>query len=139
MIKKLLIPALALAATSVALPAAAQSFSISIGTTRAPAYAPGYGYDRYDRYDRNWVSINQRQRQLDRRIDQGVRNGQLTRREARGLRYEFNQLARLEAHYRRNGLSRWERQDLDRRFDILEARIRYERRDRDDRRGRGYR
>lgn len=136
MIKKLLIPALALAATSVALPAAAQSFSISIGTTRAPAYAPGYGYDRYDR---NWVSINQRQRQLDRRIDQGVRNGQLTRREARGLRYEFNQLARLEAHYRRNGLSRWERQDLDRRFDILEARIRYERRDRDDRRGRGYR
>ena len=63
----------------------------------------------------------------------------LARREARGLRYEFNQLARLEAHYRRNGLSRWERQDLDRRFDILEARIRYERRDRDDRRGRGYR
>ena len=39
MIKKLLIPALALAATSVALPAAAQSFSVSIGTTRAPALA----------------------------------------------------------------------------------------------------
>ena len=141
MIKKLLIPALALAATSVALPAAAQSFSISIGTTRAPAYAPayapGYGYDRhdrYDRYDRNWVSINQRQRQLDRRIDQGVRNGQLSRREAQVLRRDFNQLARLEANYRRNGLTRWERQDLDRRFDALEARIRYERRDRDNRR-----
>ena len=75
MIKKLLIPAIALAATSVALPAAAQSFSVSIGTTRAPAYAPGYapGYG-YDRYERDWVSINQRQRQLDRRIDQGVRN-----------------------------------------------------------------
>jgi len=141
MIKKLLIPALALAATSVALPAAAQSFSVSIGTTRAPAYAPayapGYGYDRNDRYDRDWVSINQRQRQLDRRIDQGVRNGQLTRREAVSLRREFNQLARLEANYRRNGLSRWERQDLDRRFDALEARLRSERRDRDDRRGRG--
>ena len=137
MIKKLLIPALALAATSVALPAAAQSFSISIGTTRAPAYAPGYapGYG-YDRYERDWVSINQRQRQLDRRIDQGVRNGQLTRREAQSLRREFNQLARLEAQYRRNGLSRWERQDLDRRFDALEARIRYERRDRDRNRGR---
>ncbi|MFW2342065.1 hypothetical protein [Brevundimonas sp.] len=136
--KKLLIPALALAATSVALPAAAQSFSLSIGTTRAPAYAPGYA-PGYDRYERDWVSINQRQRQLDRRIDQGVRNGQLTRREAQSLRREFNQLARLEANYRRNGLSRWERQDLDRRFDVLEARIRYERRDRDDRRGRGYR
>ncbi|MDP3399710.1 MAG: hypothetical protein Q8R97_01165 [Brevundimonas sp.] len=141
--KKLLIPALALAATSVALPAAAQSFSVSIGTTRAPAYAPayapGYGYDRNDRYERNWVPINQRFRQLDRRIDQGVRNGQLTRREAQSLRHEFNQLVRLEANYRRNGLNRWERQDLNRRFDALEARIRYERRDRDDRRGRGYR
>ena len=142
MIKKLLIPAIALAATSVALPAAAQSFSVSIGTTRAPAYAPGYGYDRYDRYDRyerydrDWVSINQRQRQLDRRIDQCVRNGQLTRREAQSLRREFNQRARLEANYRRNGLTRWERQDLDRRFDALEARIRYERRDRDRNRGR---
>ena len=137
MIKKLLIPAIALAATSVALPAAAQSFSVSIGTTRAPAYAPGYapGYG-YDRYERDWVSINQRQRQLDRRIDQGVRNGQLTRREAQSLRREFNQLARLEANYRRNGLTRWERQDLDRRFDALEARIRYERRDRDRNRGR---
>ena len=74
MIKKILIPALALAATSVALPAAAQSFSVTVGT-RAPAYAPGYGYDRhdrYDRYERDWVSINQRQRQLDRRIDQGI-------------------------------------------------------------------
>jgi hypothetical protein len=142
MIKKLLIPALALAATSVALPAAAQSFSVSVGT-RAPAYAPGYDrYDRHDRYERDWVSINQRQRQLDRRIDQGIRNGQLTRREAVSLRREFNQLARLEAQYRRNGLSRWERQDLDRRFDALEARIRYERRDRDtrrDNRGRGHR
>ncbi len=138
MIKKLLIPALALAATSVALPAAAQSFSVSIGTTRAPAYAPayapGYGYDRNDRYERNWVPINQRFRQLDRRIDQGVRNGQLTRREAQSLRHEFNQLVRLETNYRRNGLNRWERQDLDRRFDALEARIRYERRDRDNRR-----
>lgn len=137
MIKKILIPALALAATSVALPAAAQSFSVTVGT-RAPAYAPGYGYDRhdrYDRYERDWVSINQRQRQLDRRIDQGIRNGQLTRREAQSLRRDFNQLARLEANYRRNGLSRWERQDLDRRFDALEARIRYERRDRDRYRG----
>ena len=141
MIRKLLIPALALAATSVALPAAAQSFSVTVGTDRAPAYGPGYGYDRYDRsdrydrYDRDWVSINQRQRQLDRRIDQGIRNGQLTRREAQSLRREFHQLARLEDRYRRNGLSRWERHDLDRRFDALEARIRYERRDRDRYRG----
>ena len=43
-------------------------------------------------------------------------------------------LARLEARYRRDGLSQWERADLDRRFDRLSAQIRYERRDRDGRR-----
>jgi len=82
------------------------------------------------RGDRNaWVSINQRQAQLDRRIDQGVRNGTLNRREAYRLRGEFNQIARLEANYRVNGLNGWERADLDRRFDLLSARIRAERHD----------
>ena len=33
-----------------------------------------------------WVNVNRRQAQLDRRIDQGLRNGQLTRSEARRLR-----------------------------------------------------
>jgi hypothetical protein len=88
--------------------------------------ATGYG---------NWQSINQRQAQLDRRIDQGVRTGSLSRREATRLRSDFNSLARLEASYRRGGLSSWERADLDRRFDRLEAQIRYERHDRDNRRG----
>lgn len=124
MFKKALIPALALVAASVAVPAAAQS----------------YGRDHRgnnDRYEQNnWQNINQRQAQLDRRIDQGVRNGSLSRREAVALRTDFRNLARLEATYRRNGLSRWERADLDQRFDRLEARVRYERHDRDGR-GRG--
>jgi hypothetical protein len=80
-----------------------------------------------------WLSINQRQAQLDQRIDVGVRNGSLTRNEAVRLRAEFRDIARLEARYRHNGLSAWERADLDRRFDALSSRIRYERRDRDDR------
>ncbi|MCK3127704.1 hypothetical protein MZG98_27560, partial [Escherichia coli] len=62
-------------------------------------------------------------------------NGQLSRREATRLRGEFNGLLRLEANYRRGGLTAWERQDLDRRFDRLSAQIRYERRDYDNRRG----
>lgn len=136
--KNFIVPALALAAVSVALPAAAQTRSpvlqISVGTT-------SYGHD-YDRghYDRNWSSINQRQAQLDRRIDVGVRNGSLSHREAARLRGEFNSLARLEAHYRRGGLTGWERTDLDRRFDRLSAQIRYERADYDrrDRYGRRY-
>lgn len=80
-----------------------------------------------------WQSINQRQANLDARIDQGVRNGSLTRAEALRLRAEFRDVAALEDRYRANGLSAWERQDLDRRFDSLSTQIRYERRDRDDR------
>ena len=81
-----------------------------------------------------WQDINQRQAQLDRRIDQGVRNGQLTRYEATSLRTEFRQIAQLEVRYRRTGgLQGWERADLDRRFDSLSRKIRFERHDRDDR------
>lgn len=84
-----------------------------------------------------WQNINQRQANLDRRIDQGVRSGQLTRNEATRLRAEFRQIARLEIRYRRtNGLQGWERNDLDRRFDVLSRKIRFERHDRDDRRDR---
>jgi hypothetical protein len=81
-----------------------------------------------------WQSINQRQANLDQRIDVGVRNGSLTRNEAVRLRAEFRDLSRLEARYRSSyGLSQAERRDLDRRFDALSARIRYERNDRQDR------
>lgn len=85
-------------------------------------------------FAQSWQSINQRQENLDQRIDVGVRNGSLTRNEAVRLRSEFRDLARLEARYRStNGLSLSERRDLDRRFDVLSAQIRFERRDRDDR------
>lgn len=101
--------------------------------------------DGQDRWDHNnwrddqgrWMNINRRQAQLDRRIDQGVRNGSITRREAMRLRAEFQSIARLESRYRANGLSAWERTDLDRRFDTLKLRIRIERTD-GDRYGQGY-
>ena len=96
-------------------------------------------YDRNDRddrwndrwNDRGWTDINQRQAQLDRRIDQGLRSGQLTRTEAYRLRGEFQTIARLETRYRTGGLSQWERADLDRRFDVLANKIHWERRDND--------
>lgn len=81
-----------------------------------------------------WMNVNQRQAQIDHRIDMGVRNGSLTRREAANLRYEFQGIVRLERQYRRTGgLQRWEMNDLDRRLDRLSARIRIDRHDRDDR------
>jgi hypothetical protein len=76
-----------------------------------------------------WMNINQREAQLERRIDRGLRTGDLTRAEAARLRNEFRRILRLEARYRANGLSGWERADLDRRFDILAPRIRWERND----------
>jgi hypothetical protein len=75
------------------------------------------------------MNINQRQADLDRRIDRGVRSGDLTRAEAQRLRNEFRQIARLENRYRANGLNMRERADLDRRFDQLAARVRWERND----------
>lgn len=107
--KRFIIPVLAVASIAAAVPAAASA-------------AP-------------WQTVNQRQANLDQRIDQGVRNGSLTRPEAARLRAQFRQIASLEARYRRTGggLSAWERQDLDRRFDNLSRQIRAERHDRDDR------
>jgi hypothetical protein len=86
----------------------------------------------------DWMPINQRQAQLERRIEQGVRHGDLTRREARRLQIQMREVARLEARYRVNGLSGWERADLDRRFDRLAAMVRYERHD-NEQYGYGYR
>lgn len=80
-------------------------------------------------YDDRWQNINERQAQLDQRIDAGVRNGQLTRGEATRLRAEFQQIARLENRYRRNGLTAAERADLDQRFDRLAMQIRDQRLD----------
>ena len=122
MMKKALIPVLAIAAASVAVPAAAQNYD---------------RYDRHDRYEQNrggWQSISNRKHQLDRRIDVGMRNGSLSRREGRRLENALHQLVRLERNYMRGGLTRWERQDLDRRYDRLAVQVRIERRDRDNRR-----
>ena len=132
MFKKMLVPALVLAAASVALPAAAQSYGVP--RPSAPAHSPAYQNAGHG----GWQSINQRQASLDRRIDMGLRNGSLSRREGARLRSEFNSIARLEQQYRRNGLSNWERADLDRRFDRLSAQIRSERWDNNNRNGRGH-
>ncbi|MBY9065112.1 hypothetical protein K7957_19435 [Sphingomonas yunnanensis] len=81
-----------------------------------------------------WQSINQRQARLDQRIDQGIRSGALDRNEARRLRQESRQLVALEGRYRRDGLSASERRDLDRRYDALSARVRFDKHDRRHRR-----
>lgn len=132
--KRFLIPAIALAAASVAVPAMAQNYGPQHRDDRGGRYEQDRG-DRYERDNRGgWQSISQRKYQLDRRIDQGERNRQLSRREATRLRAELNQLVRLEYSYQRGGFSARERAELDRRYDRLAMQVRAERRDNDNRR-----
>lgn len=96
----------------------------------ASAPQPGYGMQ-----SGAWQNINARQNRIENRINQGIRSGALTRREATNLRMQFRQIERLEQRYRasRPGLTMAERRDLDRRFDALERSIRVQKNDRDHR------
>lgn len=129
MFKKAILPLVAVTALSAAVPAAAQTISVSFG--QSYGHGDRYDRDRHDRWDRGWDRIDHRLQRLDHRIDQGVRSGQLSRREAVSLRMQFRALVQLEQRYSRGGLSQWERRDLNQRFERLERQIRYERRDRD--------
>lgn len=97
-----------------------------------------YGGRGWNDDNGRWVSIDRRKMQLDRRIEQGLRSGQLTRSEAARLRADFNAIARVEARYRVDGLSAREMADLDRRFDTIAQAIRWERRDGERQYGYGY-
>jgi hypothetical protein len=72
----------------------------------------------------DWQPLAERQDSIEHRIDDGVRSGQLTRREARSLRDQFHDLQRLEARYRHDGMTPRERADLERRYDALSDRVR---------------
>ena len=142
--KKVLLPLLAAAGlAAAAAPAAAQSgLSISIGTSQGYGYGqPGYGYGHpsygYGQpgYGQQYgMPIEARLQRIDQRIRQGFQRGRLTRREAATLDAQLRGVANLHARYSYNGLSRGEYADLSRRLDILQERLRWERRD-DDRRG----
>jgi hypothetical protein len=79
----------------------------------------------------SYMAMEDRKLDLDARIEQGLRSGQLTTAEADALRDDFNDIARIEASYRVDGLSAEERADLNRRFDELNTSIRVARTDAD--------
>lgn len=102
--RRLCVAMAALAAAATAAPAAAQ-------------YGPGEEY-RQDVLGRGFADLRLR-------VDEGLRSGRIGRDEAFSLDEEMRMLARLEDHYRRDGLSGWERGDLQRRLVLLRDRIRY--------------
>ena len=110
----------AAAVAAIAAPAAAQGYD---------RYGDRYDHSRYEqgrydqgRYEQRWMS--QRATVAERRIDQGLQNGELTRREHARLSQEVRAFARLEAAYRSNGLNWRERAELDDRYDALTRDIR---------------
>jgi hypothetical protein len=130
----------AVAVIGAALPAAAQGFD------------RGYdrGFDRgFDRsYDRGFDGDLNRggrfeqndSRRIEMRIERGVRDGSLTRWEARGLRRQLDDVRRMERAFAWDGfVDRREARELDDRYQRLTFRLRAERHDGDSRYGQGYR
>lgn len=103
----------------------------------APAAAQYYPGPRQG-YDQRVVRGGDVYQRLDRialRIDRGHQRGALTNGEARRLRNQLDDIARLEQRYRFDDISRWEWQDLNRRISVLQQRVQDQRRDDDYRRG----
>lgn len=102
----------------------------AIAAAAAPAAAQPYGGGGYG------GGYNTFERRLDRfeeRLERGIQRGDITRREAFRIRQDIREMQILENRYARGGISRWEAQDLDRRLDVLQQRIRFERQDGQDR------
>ena len=113
--------------------------AVSALTATAASAQPGAGYDRRDNRDFGrppiaapGIGIDARQAMLAQRIDRGVRNGSITRREASRLTAELRDIERAEWTFRRSrpGLTEREIVQLEMRLDRLAALVRMERNDR---------
>lgn len=122
--KKALLSLLAASAVAIATPTLAQDYGRGHGDRGG-----GYGQN----YNGGWNGggLNGEQARLAQRIDRAAYNGRISRREAQSLRWQLDEYQRLEWRYRRDGLSHWERRDLQDRLDRIERNLRGERRDRD--------
>ncbi len=120
--KKALLSLLAASAVAIATPTLAQDYG---------RHGGGHGG-----YNGGWNGgvLNGDQTHLAQRIDRAAYSGRISRREAQSLRFQLDEYQRLEWRYRRDGLSNWERRDLQGRLDRIERNLREERRDRDGRR-----
>ena len=97
--------------------------AVAITAVAAPVAAQPYRGGN-DRYEQGRWQTSQRAQDAERRIESGLRSGELRQREAARLRAQVQDFARVENRYRAGGLSSWERRDLDRRHDVLIADMR---------------
>ena len=78
-----------------------------------------------------FAPVNQRAQMIQSRIDQGIRSGGLDRREAFKLQNQLRGIQKLEYRYRLSGgrIDLRERADLERRYDALGAKVRFDKHD----------
>ena len=136
--KKSLI-ALATAGVLVSGAAAADSFTVRFGSFQSPGFVAVQDNRewRHDRDDwRSWYddgrrfSVDERQALIHQRIQRGFEQGQLTRREARQLERNLARIEEKERGYEYDGrLNRREQADLHAELDQVAQRLRFERRD----------
>ncbi|MEW5684984.1 MAG: hypothetical protein AB1942_08705 [Pseudomonadota bacterium] len=113
----------------------------ALATLGGAAVAQPYGYDRqdryerqdrYDRYDRDdrgeWRGdrrgggqIERRFAEIRQRIDWADRRGLLDRAERNKVTRGYDDLARRNAQFRVGGYNSYERNEINRRLDLLEA------------------
>ena len=122
MIRKALLPVLAASAVMVSTPALAQNFGVTL-SFGSPGYSQPYGYGPARGYGYAPRDLHYRAQVLSQHIDRLAWSGGVRRLEARNLALQLNQYQRLEHRYARNGLSRAEYHDLDRRLDRVEYQL----------------
>ncbi|MDP1629920.1 MAG: hypothetical protein Q8L66_00695 [Caulobacter sp.] len=127
--KKILIAAAAVATLAAAGAAEARPAHNGDRPGYGAQHGPNHGY-RQGGMRQASRAIDARQAVISTRIQRGMRTGRLNPYEARALRGEFRQIARLEYRFRATrGLDRREVAILDGRLDRLERRVYAEMRD----------
>lgn len=117
--------------------AAADHFVVRIGPAgSAQYYAEPYRDHEFGGFDdHRRSSVDERQARIAQRIQNGLHNGGLTRREARQLARQLNATEHKESAFESDGrLNGRERAEVHRDLDVVAQRLRFERHD-DDRRG----
>jgi hypothetical protein len=108
--------------------------AMGLGVAAAPAQAQPIGHNAGRPTPVRSANIRADINSLNQNIDRAAARRTVSGREATGLKRDAAQVRRLYASYARNGLTRAETQTLQRRVDGIQAALRAERHDRDNRR-----
>ena len=103
--------------------------------SRAAVWVPVQYQQHRDGWDDRSANVDEREARINARIQRGLNDGTITRREARRLHRELEAIEAKERAFKGDGrISRRESDELNRDLDRLAAQVREERRDDEQRR-----